>query len=177
VIRDGWRPEKPGELEAAVAVRRAHHGNLDALIAQSSDTSGPFSFDRGPPFEIEAELAKESDRRFEVVDDDSYVVHPFNRHGPNLQGGDYSDNGPWVNCSVAVRVRRGMRCPRTTDKLLTAAIVVKSADPRTVPPQLKDYAIAGGPNVLACAFPLPMQPQRAIPTKTMSAASGTAKLS
>jgi hypothetical protein len=31
---------RPGELEpaVAVAVRHAHHGNLDALIAQFSDT-------------------------------------------------------------------------------------------------------------------------------------------
>jgi hypothetical protein len=29
------------------------------LIAQSGDMSGPFSFDRGPPFEFEAELEKE----------------------------------------------------------------------------------------------------------------------
>jgi hypothetical protein len=62
VIRDGRRREEAGEFEPAVAVRRAHHGNLDALIAQSSDTSGPFSFDRGPPFELEAELAKEINR-------------------------------------------------------------------------------------------------------------------
>jgi hypothetical protein len=33
VIRDGRRREEPGKLEPAVAVRRAHHGNLDALIA------------------------------------------------------------------------------------------------------------------------------------------------
>jgi hypothetical protein len=90
----GRRREKPGELEPAVAVRRAHHGNLDALIAQSSDTSGPFSFDRGLPFEIEAELAKEIDRRGEIIDDDSYVVHPFKRHVSNLQGGVYSGNEP-----------------------------------------------------------------------------------
>src|SRR3954466_9294989 len=67
-----------------MAVRRAHHGNLDALIAQSSDTSGPFSFDRGPSFELEAELAKEIDRRPEPLDDDSCVVHPFERHPSNL---------------------------------------------------------------------------------------------
>ena len=60
--------------------------HLDALIAQSSDTSGPFSFDRGPPFELEAELAKEINRPSEVIDDDSYVVHPFERHVSNLQG-------------------------------------------------------------------------------------------
>src|SRR6478735_2821793 len=86
MIRDGRRREKPGELEPAVAVRRAHHGNLHALISQSSDTSGPFSFDRGPPFELEAELAKEINRPSEVIDDDSYVVHPFERHVSTLQG-------------------------------------------------------------------------------------------
>ena len=102
MIRDGRRREKPGELEPAVAVRRAHHGNLDALIAQSSDTSGPFSFDHGTPLEIEAELAKESDRRFEVIDDDSYVVHPFECHVSTVQGDHYSDNAPSGNCSEAV---------------------------------------------------------------------------
>jgi hypothetical protein len=86
MIRDDGRREEAGELEPAVAVRRAHHGNLDALIAQSSDTSGPFSFDRRPPFELETELAKEINRPSEVIDDDSYVVHPFERHVSNLQG-------------------------------------------------------------------------------------------
>jgi hypothetical protein len=42
------------------------------------------SFDRGLPFEIEAELAKEIDRRREVIDDDSYVFHPFKRHSWRL---------------------------------------------------------------------------------------------
>jgi hypothetical protein len=68
-----------------VAVRRAHHRNLDALIAQSSDTAGPFPFNRGPAFELEAELAKEINRRCEVINDDSYVVHPFERHVFNLR--------------------------------------------------------------------------------------------
>ena len=86
VIRDDRRLEEAGELEPAVAVRRAHHGDLDMLIAQSGDTSGPFSFDGGAPFELEAELAKKIDRRWEVVDDDSYVVHPLERHASNLQG-------------------------------------------------------------------------------------------
>jgi hypothetical protein len=60
VIGEGGRREEAGELEPTVAVRRAHHGNLDALIAQPSDTSGPLSFDRCPPFELEAEPAKEN---------------------------------------------------------------------------------------------------------------------
>jgi hypothetical protein len=54
-----------------VAVGRAQHGNLDALIAESRDPSGPFPFDRGPPFELESELAKENNRRSEVIDDDA----------------------------------------------------------------------------------------------------------
>src|SRR3954469_13911986 len=74
-----WR-EKAGELEPAMAVRSAHHGNLDTLVAEPSDTSRPFSFDCGSTLELEAELAKEINRRREVIDDDSYVVHPFNSH-------------------------------------------------------------------------------------------------
>src|SRR5918995_2960211 len=85
VICHHRRRKKARELEAAVAVRRAHHGNLDALVAQSSDTSRPFSFDHGSPFELEAELEKEINRRCEVVDDNAYVVHPFKRHGCTLQ--------------------------------------------------------------------------------------------
>ncbi len=80
MIRDGRRREEVGVSEPAVAVQRAHHGNLDALIARSSDTPGPFSFDRNPSFEFEAELAEEINRPSEVIDDDSYVVHPFERH-------------------------------------------------------------------------------------------------
>ena len=37
-------------------------------------------------FELKAELAKEINRPSEVIDDDSYVVHPFERHLSNLQG-------------------------------------------------------------------------------------------
>jgi len=39
MIRDDRRREEPGELQPAVAVRRAHHGNLNALIAQPSNTA------------------------------------------------------------------------------------------------------------------------------------------
>jgi hypothetical protein len=85
MIREDRRRQKAGELEAPVAIRRAHHRNFDALIAQSGDTSGPFSFNRGPAFELEAELAKEIDRRCEVLDDDAYVVHPFERHASSLR--------------------------------------------------------------------------------------------
>src|SRR5262249_42912926 len=93
MIRDDrWR-DKAGELEPTVAVGRAHHGNLDALIAQSSDTSGPFSFDRGPPFKLKATVAKKINRRRKVIDDDTYVVHRLERHVSNLQTVVSSDNG------------------------------------------------------------------------------------
>ena len=68
-----------------MAVRRAHHSDLDALIAQPGDTSCPFSFDRGPPFELEAELSKEIYCPPEVIDYDPYVVHAFERHVWSVQ--------------------------------------------------------------------------------------------
>jgi hypothetical protein len=63
-----------------VAVRRAHPGNLDALIRKPSDMSVPFSFDQRPPFELETDLTKKINRPSEVIDDDSYIVHPFESH-------------------------------------------------------------------------------------------------
>jgi hypothetical protein len=32
------------------------------------------------PFELEAELDEEVDRRCEVVDDNAHIVHPLKRH-------------------------------------------------------------------------------------------------
>src|SRR5689334_15027780 len=84
MIRDDRRRDEAGELEPAVAVRCAHHRNLYALIAQASDAPRPFSFNRGSPFELKAQLAKEINRLAQVLDDDSYVVHPFERHVSNL---------------------------------------------------------------------------------------------
>ena len=104
MIRDGRRREEAGDVEPALAVRHAHHGNLDALIAQSRDTSGPFSFDRGPPFELKAELAIEINRPSEILDDDSYVVHPFERHVSNLQGTRQSSPGS-LTASIYYRLR------------------------------------------------------------------------
>jgi hypothetical protein len=79
MIGDHRRRDKARELEPAVAVRRAHHGDLDALVTQSSDAPCPLSFHSGSSFELEAELAKELDRCGEVVDDDADVVHSSKR--------------------------------------------------------------------------------------------------
>jgi hypothetical protein len=65
--------------------KRAHHGNLNAMAVKSGDTSCPFSFDRGPPYELKTELSKEIICPSEVIDDDSYIIHSFERHPSNLQ--------------------------------------------------------------------------------------------
>src|SRR5680860_192244 len=76
VIGDHLRREKARELEPTVVVRRAHHGDLDALAAKASDAPCPLPFHHGSPFELEAEFAEELDRHCEVLDDDADVVHP-----------------------------------------------------------------------------------------------------
>jgi len=86
VIGDHRRREKSRELETAVAVRRAHHGDLDTLLAESGNAARPLSFCHGLAFELQAEGAKELNRRLEVLDDDSYVVHPLNRHAREVYG-------------------------------------------------------------------------------------------
>jgi hypothetical protein len=58
-----------------VTVRRAHHSDLDALVAQSRNTSCPFAFNYGSPFELEAELAEEGDSGIEGFDHNADVVH------------------------------------------------------------------------------------------------------
>src|SRR5215218_8948954 len=117
VIGDHARREKARELEPAVAVRRAHHGGLDALVAQSSDAPCPRSFHHGSPFELEAELAKELDRRVQVLDDDADVVHPFECHVPNLQ---------WVVNPATARRARGVTL-RSRESRLAGSRTVRAA--------------------------------------------------
>src|SRR5688500_17691551 len=59
VIGEHGRREESGQLEPAVTVRRTHHGNLDAHVAQSSDAICPISFDWGAPLELEAQFGDE----------------------------------------------------------------------------------------------------------------------
>jgi len=80
VIRDGRRREKPGELEPPVAVRRAHHGNLDAHVAQSGDAICPVSFNCGTPLEIETKFGEEPNAGIDVFHHDADVVHSFKHH-------------------------------------------------------------------------------------------------
>jgi hypothetical protein len=54
-------------IGAELAESVEFHREFDMLIAQPSDTPGPFSFNRGPTFEVEAELAKEINRLSTLV--------------------------------------------------------------------------------------------------------------
>jgi hypothetical protein len=69
-------------------VRGAHHGDLDALVAQAGDAPCPLALDQGSPFELEAEFAEELDRHDEVFDDDADVVQSESHLASlgNLQG-------------------------------------------------------------------------------------------
>ncbi len=75
VIGDYRRGEKTREREAAVAVGPDHHGDLDALITQSSDASGPFSFNHRSPLARQAKLGEKRDRIVERFHYDADIVH------------------------------------------------------------------------------------------------------
>src|SRR6185503_20100623 len=84
VIGDHRGSEESGNLEPAVTVRRAHHGNLDAHVAQSSDAICPGSFDGGAPLELEAKLGEELNGGVDVFYHDADVVHTLDRHDVSL---------------------------------------------------------------------------------------------
>lgn len=69
--------EKARALEPAVAVGRAQHGDLDALITQTGDAPGPLALDHPSTLELQAESTEELDRRTEVFDDDADVVQSW----------------------------------------------------------------------------------------------------
>ena len=74
------RGEELRKLEPTVSVRGDQHSDLDVLIPQSGDAPGPFSFDRGSPFELQAKLDEEGDDGIERFYDDADVVHPLKSH-------------------------------------------------------------------------------------------------
>ena len=80
VIGDHRRRQESGHLEPAVTVWRTHHGNLDAHIAQSSDTICPLSLDWRAPFELEPKFRKELNGGVHVFYDDADIVHTLDRH-------------------------------------------------------------------------------------------------
>jgi hypothetical protein len=85
VISDHLRHKEARELEPAVAVRRAHLGDLVVLVAQAGDAPCPLALDVSSAFELEAELTNELDRRCEVFDDDADVAQPEGRQVASLR--------------------------------------------------------------------------------------------
>src|SRR5207245_8299465 len=79
-IGDHGRREEAGQLKTAVTVRRAHHGNLDAHVAQSGDAICPVSFNWGTPLEIETKFGEELNGGNDVFHNDADVVHTLNCH-------------------------------------------------------------------------------------------------
>src|ERR1700694_6128286 len=90
VIGDHRRREEWGHLEPAVTVRRTHHGNFDAHVAQSSDAICPVSFAWGAPLELEAKFGEELNGGVDVFYHDADVVHTLDRNdvslAPNARG-------------------------------------------------------------------------------------------
>src|SRR5262249_46621535 len=78
-----WRKES-GHLDPAVTIRRTHHGNLDAHVAQSGDAICPVSFDLGAPLELEAKFGEELNGGIDVFYRDADVVHTLDRHDVSL---------------------------------------------------------------------------------------------
>src|SRR5262249_37408027 len=72
------------QLEPAVTIRRAHHGNLDAHVPQSSYAIRPVSFDWGAPLEVEAKLGEELNGGIDVFYHDADVVHTLDGHDVSL---------------------------------------------------------------------------------------------
>src|SRR5262249_11623980 len=73
-----------GHLDPAVTVRRTHHGNLDAHIAQSSDAICPVSFNWGAPLELKAQFGEERNGGIDVFHHYADIVHTLDRHEVSL---------------------------------------------------------------------------------------------
>src|SRR5438093_8118722 len=103
VIGDHRRREESGDLEPAVTVRRTHHGNLYAHVAQSSDAICPVSFDWCAPLELEAKFGEELNGGVDVFYHNADVVHALHRHDASLASNYYYATGSGSNVAFAGR--------------------------------------------------------------------------
>jgi hypothetical protein len=92
--------------------------------------SGPLSFDRGPPFELKAKFAKEINRRSEIFNNDSYVVHRLSAMFPISKVSSSPTMCMQVSCWRKAAIARsdpaaidldGGACPIIVDLLPIAA--------------------------------------------------------
>ena len=63
-----------------MAVRRPHHGDIDSDTGEPDDPVRPRSLDGCLAFQLQTEIDEERDSSREVVDNDTDVVHPLDRH-------------------------------------------------------------------------------------------------
>src|SRR5581483_11328362 len=117
MIGDHRRREEPGQLEPAVTIRRTHHGNLAAHVAQPGDAVCPLALDRSAALEHEAKFGEEPDGGIDVFDHDADVVHTLDRHAvslpPNLLLGCLPGTAPGVLCAAYPTTAAGRRNRRT----------------------------------------------------------------
>jgi hypothetical protein len=72
------------QLDPAVAVRGAHHGDVATDAVEPDDLVHPTPLDRRLALQLHAELGEEPLGGLEVFDDDQDVVHPLERHVAGL---------------------------------------------------------------------------------------------
>src|SRR5207237_273466 len=68
------------QLNPAVAVRGAHHGDVGTDVLEPDGLIHPRPLDRRLTFQLHTEFGEERLGSLEVVDNDENVVHPLNRH-------------------------------------------------------------------------------------------------
>src|ERR671918_1670262 len=69
------------QLEPAVTVGRPHECDLDSNLIESDDAVHPVALDGcRATVQLHAELDEEGDSSFEVVHDDTDMVHPLDHH-------------------------------------------------------------------------------------------------
>jgi hypothetical protein len=96
VIGDNGRRQEAGQLNPAVAVRRTHHGNLDAHVMQPGDAICPASFNWGTSLESETKFCEEFNGGINVFDHDADVIHTRNCHDISVKSNVMASGWPAV---------------------------------------------------------------------------------
>src|SRR4051794_12707881 len=90
------------QLDPAVAVRGAQHGDVGTDVVEPHDAARPIPFDRRLAFKLHAEFGEERFGSLEVFDNDENVVHPLNRHIPGPQLTAFFTSAPIFFSSAAL---------------------------------------------------------------------------
>ena len=77
---DRRRRVKLRQFEAAVAIWRPHHGDVDSDIVESDDPVHPRPLNWGLALQLQSEFEEERNSSLKIADNDADVVHPLDRH-------------------------------------------------------------------------------------------------